>query len=155
MSAALVALVVSPVAPSLVAPSLADPLVQLADRWPSVPAGHALTLEDQITERLTLLGNELGRHLDLLSHDMFQLRVDGRRRRAHVRLGGGDAQHLAVGLDGDIQFDDANARVNARLDLGFHGHALHLELPTFEMSPAAYRGDYGIELRLPLFVQKF
>lgn len=135
--------------------AVADPAAQLSARWPSVPEGHGLSLEDQITERLTQLGNELGRHLDLLSHDMFQLEVDGRRRRAHVRLGGGDAELLALRIDGDIQFDNANAHVNARIDLALHGHALHLELPAFEMSPAAYRGDYGVELRLPLFVRKF
>ena len=136
------------------APAAADPS-SLAERWPSVPVGHALSLEDQITDRLTQLGNELGRHLDLLSHDMFQLRVDGHRRRAFVRLGGGNDDQLAVRLAGDIQFEDINARVDARIDLCFHGHMMHLELPTFEMSPAAYRGDYGVELRLPLFVRKF
>jgi hypothetical protein len=133
----------------------ADPTVLLASRWPSVPQGHGLSLEDQITERLTQLGNELGRHLDLLSHDMFQLTVDGFRRRAHVRIGGGDAQRLSLRLDGDIQFDDINARVATRIDLALHGHTMHLELPTFEMSPANYRGDYGVELRLPLFEQRF
>jgi hypothetical protein len=136
-------------------PAVADDTVLLAHGWPSVPDGRGLSLEDQITERLTQLGNELGRHLDLLSHDMFQLRVDGRRRRAHVRLCGGSDRLLAFQLDGDIQFDDIHARVHARLDLGFHGHSLHLELPAFEMSPVEYHGDYGIELRLPLFVRKF
>ncbi|HEU4729596.1 MAG TPA: hypothetical protein VFT22_16975, partial [Kofleriaceae bacterium] len=108
-----------------------------------------------ITERLTQLGNELGRHLDLLSHDMFRLTVDGRRRHAHVRVGGGTSELMELQLDGDIQFDDINAHVHASIDLAFHGHALRLELPEFEMSPAEYRGDYGVELRLPLFVRKF
>jgi hypothetical protein len=133
----------------------ADPAVLLASRWPSVPAERGLSLEDQITERLTQLGNELGHHLDLLSHDMFQLKVDGFRRRAYVRLGGGNAQLVALRVDGDIQFDDINARIHTRIDLALHGHAMHLELPTFEMSPATYRGDHGVELRLPLFEQKF
>src|SRR5215510_14849697 len=133
----------------------ADPAVLLASRWPAVPEGHGLSLEDQITDRLTQLGNELGRHLDLLSHDMFQLTVDGRHRRARVRLGAGDSSLLAFEFAGDIQFDSINARVDARIDLSFHGHLLHLELPTFEMSPAEYRGDYGVELRLPLFLRKF
>ena len=132
----------------------AEPTVLLASRWPSVPDGHGLSLEDQITDRLTQLGNALGRHLDLLSHDMFRLTVDGRHRHARVRIGGGDTETLAFRLDGDIQFDDANAQVHARIDLGFHGHALHLELPAFEMSPATCHG-YGIELRLPLYVQRF
>jgi hypothetical protein len=133
----------------------ADPAELLTHRWPSVPGGHGLSLEDQITERLTQLGNELGRHLDLLSHEMFQLSVDGRRRHARVRVGAGDVGFLAVRFDGDIQFDDINAHVHARIDLGFHGHSVHLELPDFVMSPAEYRGEYGVELRLPLFVRKF
>jgi hypothetical protein len=133
----------------------ADPVVLLASRWPSVPADHGLSLEDQITERLTELGNQLGHHLDLLSHDMFQLRVDGFRRRAHIRLGGGNAELVSLCLDGDIQFDDINARVHSRIDLTLRGRAFHLELPTFDMSPAEYHGDHGVELRLPLFEHKF
>lgn len=127
----------------------------LSHRWPGVPEGHGLSLSDQITERLTQLGNELGRHLDLLSNNMFQLSLDGRKRHAHVRVGGGNVGLLALQLDGDIQFDDIHAHIHARIDLGFHGHALRLELPDFVMSPTEYRGDYGVELRLPLFVRKF
>jgi hypothetical protein len=133
----------------------ADSAVLLASRWPGVPEGHALSLEDQITDRLTEIGNALGHHLDLLSHDTFQLRVDARRRRAHLRIGGGDSGGLALRLDGDIQFEDLNAHVCARLDVALRGHALRLELPAFEMSPVSYRGDHGVELRVPLFVQQF
>jgi hypothetical protein len=133
----------------------ADQAVLLASRWPGVPEGHGLSLEDQITDRLTQLGNTLGQHLDLLSHDMFQLQVDGRHRRAHVRVGGGSNELLAIRVDGDIQFEDLDAHVHARIDLGFHGHELALELPGFDVCPAEYRGDRGVELRLPLFVRKF
>jgi len=133
----------------------ADPAVLLASRWPSVPDGHALTLEDQIVDQLTQLGNTLGHHLDLLSHDMFQLRVDARQRRAHLLIGGGDSEGLAVRLDGDIQFDDLNAHVCARLGVALRGHAVQLVLPAFDMSPVSYRGDHGVELRVPLFVQQF
>jgi hypothetical protein len=132
-----------------------QPAEPVSHRWPGVPEGHGLSLEDQITDRLTQLGNELGRHLDLLSHDMFQLSLDGRKRHAHVRVGGGSIGLLAVRLDGDIQFDDIDAHIHARIDLAFHGHSLQLELPDFVMSPTEYRGDYGVELRLPLFVRKF
>jgi hypothetical protein len=134
--------------------AVAEPVL-LAERWPSVPAGHELSLEDHITDRLSWLGNTLGEHLDLLSHDLLQLRFDGRRRRAHVRLGGGSHDGLQIRLDGDIQLDDLNARVHARIDLGLRGRLLHLELPAFEMSPTEYRGDRGVELRLPLFVRTF
>lgn len=132
----------------------ADPVVLLASRWPGVPADHGLSLEDQITARLTDLGNELGHHLDLLSHDMFQLKVDGFRRRAHIRLGAGNAA-LSLHLDGDIQFQDVNARVHTCIDLAVRGRAFRFELPTFEMSPAEYRGDHGVEVRLPLFEHAF
>ena len=133
----------------------ADPAVLLAGCWPELPADHGLSLEDHITDHLTQLGNELGRHLDLLSHDMFQLEVDGRHRHAHVRIGGGNAELLALRLDGEIQFEDIDAHVHARLDLALHGHAVHLELPAFEMAPAEYRGDRGVEVRLPLLVRSF
>jgi hypothetical protein len=137
------------------APAAADDSELLAARWPSVPDNRGLSLEDQIMERMTHLGNELGRHLDLLSRETFQLTVDCRRRRARVRFGAGDHGLIAFRFAGDIHFDDINARVDARIDLSIRGHLLHLELPTFEMSPAEYRGDYGVELRLPLFVRKF
>jgi hypothetical protein len=150
-----VSLAAEPAASAEPAVSLAEPAVSLAERWPSLPASRALSLEDQITERLTMMGNELGRHLDLLSHETFQLTVDGRRRRAQVRLGGGDAQRLSIRIAGDIQFDEINAQIHTRIDLSFRGRLLHLELPMFEMAPTTYRGDYGVELRLPLFVQKF
>jgi hypothetical protein len=137
------------------APAAADGGDLLAARWPSAPVNRGLSLEDQIMERMTQLGNELGRHLDLLSRETFQLTVDCRGRRARVRFGAGDNDLVAFRFAGDIHFDDINARVDARIDLSFRGHLLHLELPTFEMSPAVYRGDYGVELRLPLFVRKF
>jgi hypothetical protein len=133
----------------------ADPAVLLASRWPSVPDGHALSLEDQIVDQLTQLGNTLGHHLDLLSHDMVQLRVDARRRHAHLLIGGGDSEGLALRLHSDILFDDLNAHVCARLDVALRGHMFQLELPAFDMSPVSYRGDHGIELRVPLFVQQF
>src|SRR5437868_6869997 len=82
------------------ATAFSDDGASLEHRWPSVPDGHGLSLENQITDHLTELGNTLGHHLDLLSHDMFVLQVDGRRRRAHVRLGGGDSERLAVRVDG-------------------------------------------------------
>jgi len=136
-------------------PAAADSTVLLASRWPGVPDGRAPSLEDQITDRLTQLGNALGHHLDLLSHETLQLRVDARQRRAHLRIGAGDREHLALRLDGDIQFDDLSAHICARLDLALRGHAVSLELPPFDMSAVSYRGDHGVELRVPLILQRF
>lgn len=136
------------------APADAESMVMLATRWPDVP-GHDPTLEDQITEHLTRFGNAIGKHLDLLSHDMVRLTVDCRHRRANLRIGGGDLEQLALRIDSDIQFDDATALVHSRIELALNGHALRVELPAFELSAASYRGDRGVQLRLPLFVRQF
>ena len=135
-------------------PAASEPVL-VTERWPEVPADHAPSLETHITDRLTWLGNTLGEHLDLLSGDMVQLRFDGRHRRGHFRLGGGTVSALQIQVDGDVQFDDANARVRARIDLALRGHLLHLDLPDFEMSPAEYRGEHGVQVQLPVFVLSF
>jgi hypothetical protein len=128
----------------------------LYDRlWPQVPDGHQLTLSQQITDQLTELGNQLGHHLDLLSNDILQLTFDGRKRRAYVRLGAGDVHYLTFRLASDVYFTDGRAQITTQLDLGIAGRTLHLELPDFEMVPAEYRGDRGVEVRLPLFKRNF
>lgn len=128
----------------------------LYDRlWPRAPQGTHLTLSQQITDQLTLLGNTLGYHLDVLSNEMLSLRFDGRRRRAFVRLGGGDAQYLTFRLASDVHFTDGLARVTTRLDLGLAGHRLSLELPDFEMTPTEFHGERGVVVRLPLFRRTF
>jgi hypothetical protein len=129
--------------------------VALADRWPSAPPSRALSLEAQLTDQLTELGNLLGRHLELLSHDTFVLKVDCRKRRAHLRIGGGNDQVLALRLEGEVRFEDLDAHIAAHVDLAFRGHALRLELPAFALGPTWYRGDYGIAVRLPLFARSF
>jgi hypothetical protein len=127
----------------------------LAIRWPDVPESHALSLEDQITERISQVGNELGDHLGELSHDMFRLRVDARHRRAHLGFGGGDAAHFALRVDSDIQFDDLDAHVEMQVDLAYHGHTFQLALPQVQVGPTEYRSNYGVAVKLPLFVRRF
>jgi hypothetical protein len=131
-------------------------LACLADRlWPEVPAGHEISVSDQIADTLGALGNSLGGHLSLLSKHYVGLRVDGRGQRARVLLGGGTGRFLELRLDSDIHFDDGLAKVKARLDLGLAGHAFHLELPEVDMSPESYAGATYVELRLPLFRRSF
>lgn len=137
------------------ASAAAEPDMALSTRWPNIPERHGLSLQDQITDRLTEIGNTLGQHLDLLSADMFQLKVDGRRQRAHIRFGAGRMDMLAFQVDCGIQFQDLNAHVDAHIDLGFDGHLLRLELPAFQVQPAEYRGDYGVQVEVPVFVQRF
>jgi hypothetical protein len=127
----------------------------VARRWPQLPLGRQISFSEQLTDQLTLLGNTLGHHLDLLSADMLQLTFDGRRRRAHVRVGAGASSGFGLWIDGVVQFDAANARVHASVDLSYRSHLLHLDLPYFEMQPTEYRGEYGVVLVLPLFVWGF
>ena len=128
----------------------------LYDRlWPRVPQGNNLTLSQQITEQLTLLGNTLGYHLDVLSKETLTLRFDGRRRRAHVGLRAGEAQYLTLQLASDVHFTDGLARITTRVDLTVAGRALHLELPEVEMTPTEYHGERGVVVRLPLLRRSF
>jgi hypothetical protein len=123
--------------------------------WPEVPDGQRLTLSQQLTDQLTLLGNTLGYHLDVLSKETLSLRFDGRRRRAYVRLGAGDAQYLTFRLASDVHFTQGLARVTTRVDLGIAGRALHIELPDVEMTPTEFHGERGVVVRLPLFRRSF
>lgn len=128
----------------------------LYDRlWPRVPEGRHLKLSEQITEQLAELGNTLGTHVNALSNDMLTLRFDGRRRRAYVRVGGGNSEFLTFRLASDVHFTEGRARISTRLDLAVAGRTMKLDLPEMEMAPASYRGERGVELRLPLFRRTF
>ena len=130
--------------------------VSLADRmWPRVPADHSLSLEQQIEDRITEIGNELGTHLDVLSHDMVGLEVDGRGQRARLRVGGGDVHYLTFKMNSTWHFADGKARVATHLELGIAGRELHLELPDVEMVPQSYGNERYVELRLPLWERRF
>lgn len=142
---------------TLVAPSARADDGGLYERlWPRVPDGQRLTLSQQIADQITELGNTLGYHLDLLSDDMLALRVDGRRHRAYVRLAvGTDERFLTFRLASDVHFTEGLARVSSTVDLGIAGRKLELELPEVEMVPASYRGERGVEVRLPLFRRRW
>lgn len=129
---------------------------ELYDRlWPRVPEGRHLKLSEQITDQLTELGNFMGQHMNVLSHDVLAMTFDGRRRRAFVRVGGGDARFLQFSFASDVRFYDGRAQINARIDLTIAGTKMQLELPEMEMVPASYRGERGVEVRLPLFKRNF
>ena len=96
--------------------------------WPRVPDGQRATMSEQLMDELTELGNLLGYHANVLSHDMFALEVDARRKRAYLAVGGGDDRYLTFRLASDIQFTEGLARVNTRVDLSFHGRKLELHV---------------------------
>jgi hypothetical protein len=141
---------------SIAAPAAADSDNTLYERlWPRVPEGRQLKLSLQITDAMTELGNTIGTHASVLSNEMLVLRFDGRKRRAYIRFGGGDEEYLTFRLASDVHFTEGRARITTRLDLAVAGRALHLELPDVEMAPASYRGERGVEIRLPLFRREF
>ncbi len=129
----------------------------LYDRlWPELPASSQLTLSQQITDQLTELGNLVGGHMNALSNDVLSVRFDGRRRRAKLRFGTTGSDRLLVfKFDGDVHFTQGLARVQAKLDVGVAGRVLELELPELEMAPASYRGERGVEIRMPLLKHVF
>lgn len=123
--------------------------------WPRVPDHQYLSLSQQILDHINDVTNTIGYHLDILSHDMLTLKMDLRRRRAYVRVGGGDEQYLTFRLASDVLFTDGLARINTRIDLAFRGRKLQLELPETEILPTSYNGDRGVEIRLPLFRRRW
>jgi hypothetical protein len=134
------------------APALADSTFLVDAVWPTVPDGHALTLEQQIQDRISEIGNRLGHHLDLLSHDALELGVDARGQRAYLNLGGGNYRHVAFHMNSAWHFADGKARVAVHLELSVAGHDLAVQLPDFEMVPTS--GSH-LEVRLPLFERRF
>jgi hypothetical protein len=142
---------------SLALPAGADNLevIALADRWRDVPQGKRLRLSEQITDELTELGNLIGTSMNELSDDLVGLTFDGRRRRARLRLGTGDGQFLRFRLDSDWHFTQGRARIVARLQLGIGDHQWRVELPDMEMAPASYRGERGVEIRIPFFERRW
>jgi hypothetical protein len=128
----------------------------LADKlWPKLPDDHGLSLEDVITDHITDYGNLVGEHLDLLSHDMLMLRVNGRTNSARLRLGGGNLHYLTFMLDSDVHFHDGMASVKAHLDVGVGGHMLHVDVPDFDLIPDDFHGERIVELNVPLYERKF
>jgi hypothetical protein len=125
--------------------------------WPETPVNGGLTLQERITDHLTELGNTVGSTLDTLSYGNVGVKFDGRRRKAHMRVGTAavDEKYLVFNLEADMHFGDGTGQVQARLELGIGGHTIAFELPDFEMAPAEYRGDRGVEIRVPLFKRTF
>jgi hypothetical protein len=132
-----------------------DLQLALSDRWRDVPPSQRLKLSQQITDERTELGNFIGTHVNVLSDDILMMKFDGRRRYARIRFGTGEGQYLRFKFDSDWYFTQGKARVLSRVDLGIGDHQFHLELPDIDMVPASYRGDRGVEIRLPLFERRW
>jgi hypothetical protein len=142
------------IASSIAGTASADDLL-LDARWPGMAADGGTSLEQQITDHLTDLGNELGTHMHVLSHEVIGLKVDGRARRARFRLTAGDAHYLSLDLDSDWLFSNGKARIAAKVDLGVAGRVLHVELPDMEMIPDSYHGSQLVQINVPLLERRW
>lgn len=143
---------------ALAAPAFADHSLEhvvLADRWREVPQSRRLKLSSQIVDEVTELGNLIGTGMNELSDDMLGLKFDGHRRRAKFRIGTGQGQYLRFRLESDWHFTQGKARIAAKVQLGIGSHQLNIELPDMEMVPASYRGERGVEVRVPLFERRW
>jgi hypothetical protein len=130
---------------------------ELYDRlWPEAPVSGRLTISQEIADAFTELGNTVNQHVSGLSDGRFGITFDGRRRRAFVRIDATSTErYLVFHFSSDVHFTQGVARITAKLQLGIAGHVVDLELPDVEMAPAEYRGDRGVEIRLPLFKRYF
>lgn len=124
--------------------------------WYRAPSRQQRDLSAQIIDQLAELGNELGTHLDLLSMELLALRVDGSGRRVHLGVGAGESGgYLSFHLGSEFHFIDGVAKVTTRIDLCIAGRDLALELPEMELAPTSYRGERGVEVRLPIIQKRF
>ena len=124
--------------------------------WPQAPISKRLTISQEIADAFTELGNSVNQHMGELSDGRFGITFDGRRRRAFVRIDATTTdRYLVFHFSSDVHFTQGVARINAKLSLGIAGRVLEVELPDFEMAPAEYRGERGVEIRLPLFKRTF
>jgi hypothetical protein len=112
-------------------------------------AGDAAT--GKIVGKVVEMTNQFfDRHVDLLSLEMVQLRVDAEQRRAKIALGGGDRRLLKLRVAGDVEVVDGTARIHSRVAFAIGGKQLSVRLPNVDVAPASYRGERGVEVRLPL-----
>jgi hypothetical protein len=125
--------------------------------WPEMPVNGGLTLEERITDHLTELGNTVGQHINTLSYGNVGMSFDGRRRKAHMRVGTSSVneRYLVLNIEADMHFTQGVGQVAARVELGIAGHTIALELPDFDVAPTEYHGDRGVEIRIPLFKRTF
>lgn len=124
--------------------------------WPQAPMNKRLTISQELADAFTELGNSVNQTFGALSDGRFGLTFDGRRKRAFVRIDATTTdRYLVFHFSSNVHFTQGVARINAKLSLGIAGRVIEVELPDVEMAPAEYRGDRGVEIRLPLFKRHF
>ena len=123
--------------------------------WPEVPTDPSPSMEDQITDHLTELGNMLGGHMNVLSDHMLSLKVDGRHNSAKLHVGNGGEHFLRFNLDTDWLFAEGKAHVKAHLGLGLGKHELELKLPDMDVIPDNYHGQDLVQVNVSVLERRF
>jgi hypothetical protein len=107
------------------------------------------TYSERIADELTLLGDTIDGHVRPLTLDSVKFRVDGRGRRAHLRVAR-ETRYLSLTIQSDVHFRRGAAGVDTVIDLRVAGKAMRFELPEFEVVPRSYLGERYVEVRVPL-----
>jgi hypothetical protein len=89
------------------------------------------------------------KHVDRLSHEWVVIRVDGEQQRAKLAIGAGLGGYR-LRVASDVTVVDGTARVTPRLALAVAGKSLDVRLPTVDVAATTFRGERGVELRLPV-----
>jgi hypothetical protein len=139
---------------AMAVPAQGDELDDQILEFDVMPGKVGPSMSQMIADRLTELGAQMDGHLGALSLDRVAFRVDGRARKAHLRLGKGDGETF-LRFDSDMHFRSGLARVQAKVELSVKGRKLLLELPEFQVVPRSYDGDRYLEVRIPIIQGTF
>jgi hypothetical protein len=110
----------------------------------------------KVVDKVVAMTNQFfDQHVDLLTYDLVHLRVDAEQRAAKIAVGGGDARVVQLRVAGDVEVVDGTARIHSRVAFAIAGKQIDLRLPNVDVAPASYRGERGVEVRLPLVRHAF
>ena len=110
----------------------------------------------KMVDKVVAMTNQfLDQHVDLLTYDLLHVRVDAEHRAAKIAVGGGDKRLVKLRVAGDVEVVDGTARIHSRLAFGIGGKQIDLRLPNVDVAATSYRGERGVEVRLPLVRRSF
>lgn len=138
--------------------TIAAPLVALALTLggSTARADDAPPATGKLVDKVVAMTNQFfDQHVDLLTYDLLQLRVDAEQRAAKIAIGGGDQRLLELRVAGDVEVVDGTAHIHSRVSFALAGRKLDLRLPNVDVAAASYRGERGVEVRLPLVRRSF
>src|SRR3954451_19848946 len=92
--------------------------------------------------------------VERLTHEMLVIRVDPDQRSAKIGVNAGLAGY-GFRLASNVTVVDGTARIAPRLALSVGSRSVDLQLPTVDVAATSYRGERGVEVRLPLLRRSF